>query len=170
MDKNIIVLQEYKTYSDCQLLRYANMDLIELVEDSIGSRLLDSLLRAHNNYIVSDDLKLIIRYKKCISVKGQRIKLKNPADRMSFFNTCDSAQWNLKLQRYALANSEKRLRSAIDTYFEKIKVEMRKNKTIMPIFIQSIYAEITNRNDEATGKTLKKKSLSHRIIRFFKFR
>lgn len=167
MEKEIIVLQQYSNHTDLELLRFVNMDLIALIEDPKGGRLLDAFLLAHNNYFESNELRLIKRYRKCLSVKGNTVSLKNPANRMSFFNTCESAQWNMRIQQNILLNSPNMLRGTIDKYFEKIKEDLRRNQTIMPLFYESIHAEISRRNKEAQKQLRSKRSFLDRFFSCF---
>lgn len=143
------------------------MDIFALIEDSRGGKLLDAFLIANNDYFESHEIRLIKRYRKCLSTKGNTIALRNPANRQSFFNTCQSAKWNMRIQQNILLESPKQLRSTIDRYFEQIKDELRKNETIMPLFYESVRAELRNRNKKAEKELRSKRTFFDRFFSCF---
>lgn len=136
----------FQTVNDCELLRYANMDSITLIEHPIGGKLLDNFLLALDQSGNSKEQIAIKNYRRTLEIKGNITKLRNPAVMKEFFRMCPSTRWKLRIQQNALYSGHNTLNVSIEKYFKEITNELLQKTDIMPIFRQYAYSEIKRRN------------------------
>ena len=140
-----------------------------LIDHPIGGKLFDDFLWTQD---VTGNLRvqrLVKQYKKCMHMKGDQRRLGDKAEMSSFFHTCPSMRWTLRMQKTALCSSPRTMRRNLNSYFDSLKEELRKEKDIMNLFYQSIYVEVKRRNDELIKRLRRERSVKHRIAKFLKF-
>lgn len=141
----------FETVTDCELLRYANMEVVTLVEHPIGGKLLDKFLLSEDQSGQSLEQIMIKRYRVGLKIKADISKLQSPKYMLEFINICPTARWAQRI----LQNKHKDanvLQDLMDRFCEASEYELKYESFVMPFFRQSVYAEIRRRNAEAFNK------------------
>lgn len=163
-----------KNVTDCELLRYANMDVLSLIEHPIGGKLLDDSLYAENQSGESVEQTMIKRYRIGEWIREDINRLQNPRDFLRFIVICPSAYWAKRIYQDT-RNGAGVLQNSINEFCRKSRHELQHESMIMSLFRHSIFKEIKKRNDQRQEiierRRIERRNVSilHKLCGLFKF-